>query len=102
MFCDTNILTTIAWSKTHFNGYCNEWIIDQSKKLSYDYYLILNVDTEWVQDDLRDRPNERKKMFKAHKLELDLLGVSYDIIKGSDYKKRFEDSIDFISKKFLI
>ena len=102
MFCDTNILTTIAWSKTHFNGYCNEWIIDQSKKLSYDYYLILNVDTEWIQDDLRDRPNEREKMFDAHKLELDLLGVSYDIIVGSDYKKRFEDSIDFISKKFLI
>ena len=42
LFCDTNILTTIAWSRTHFNGYCNEWIIDQSKKLSYDYYLILN------------------------------------------------------------
>ncbi|MDA0331527.1 MAG: ATP-binding protein [Bacteroidetes bacterium] len=102
LFCDTNILTTIAWSKTHFNGYCNDWIIDQSKKLSYDYYLILNVDTEWVQDDLRDRPNDREKMFEAHKLELDLLGVSYDIIKGSDYKKRFEDSIDFISKKFLI
>jgi len=102
LFCDTNILTTIAWSKTHFNGYCNEWIVDQSKKLSYDYYLILNVDTEWVQDDLRDRPNEREKMFEAHKLELDLLGVSYDIIIGSDYKKRFEDSIDFISKKFLI
>ena len=102
LFCDTNILTTIAWSKTHFNGYCNKWIIDQSKKLSYDYYLILNVDTKWVQDDLRDRPNERKKMFEAHKLELDLLGVSYDIIKGSNYKKRYEDSIYFISKKFLI
>ena len=102
MFCDTNILTTIAWSKTHFNGYCNKWIIDQSKKLSYNYYLILNVDTEWIQDDLRDRPSEREKMFDAHKLELDLLGVPYDIIVGSDYKKRFEDSIDFISKKFLI
>ena len=102
LFCDTNILTTIAWSKTHFNGYCNKWIIDQSKKLSYDYYLILNVDTKWVQDDLRDRPKEREKMFEAHKLELDLLDVPYNIIKGTDYKKRFEDSIDFISKKFLI
>jgi len=28
--------------------------------------------------------------------------VSYNIIVGSDYKKRFEDTIDFISKKFLI
>ena len=65
LFCDTNILTTIAWSKTHFNGYCNEWIIDQSKKLSYDYYIILNVDTEWIQDDLRDRPNERENVRRS-------------------------------------
>ena len=34
VFCDTNILTTIAWSKTHFNGFCDNWIIEQSKKLN--------------------------------------------------------------------
>ena len=102
VFCDTNILTTIAWSKTHFNGFCDDWIIEQSKKLNYDYYLILNVDIEWVKDDLRDRPNEREKMFEAHKLELDILNVPYDIITGPDYNERFKDSINFIRKKFLI
>ena len=31
IFCDTNILTTIAWSKTHYDGFCDPWIIRQSK-----------------------------------------------------------------------
>ena len=58
MFCDTNILTTIAWSKHTLMDTVMSGLLDQSKKLSYDYYLILNVDTEWVKDDLRDRTNE--------------------------------------------
>ena len=65
IFCDTNILTTIAWSKTHYDGFCDPWLIRQSKSLKYDYYLILNIDTPWIKDDLRDRPDERLEMFKA-------------------------------------
>ena len=82
LFCDTNILTTIAWSKTHFDGFCDPWLVRQSKSLKYDYYLILNIDTPWIKDDLRDRPDERLEMFKAHKLELDKLSVKFDIISG--------------------
>ena len=41
-------------------------------------------------------------MFEAHKLELDILNVPYDIITGPDYNERFKDSINFIRKKFLI
>ena len=70
--------------------------------MNYDYYLILNIDTEWIKDDLRDRPDDREKMFEAHKLELDILNINYDIITGSNYDKRFQDSVNFIRKKFLI
>ena len=34
--------------------------------------------------------------------KLDILNVNYDIISGSNYDKRFQDSVDFIRKKFLI
>ncbi len=98
IFCDTNILTTIAWSRTHFNGFCDAWIENQSKKLNYDYYLILNVDIPWVKDDLRDRPHERLEMFKAHKLELDKLSVKFDIISGQNFNKRFNTAVDLINK----
>ena len=53
IFCDTNILTTIAWSKTHYDGFCDPWLVRQSKLLKYDYYLILNIDTPWIKDDLQ-------------------------------------------------
>ena len=99
IFCDTNILTTIAWSKTHFDGFCDPWLIKQSKLLKYDYYLILNTDTSWIKDDLRDRPNDRKKMFSAHREELKLCHVNYDIITGSDFEERFQQAIDLIKKK---
>ena len=99
IFSDTNILTTIAWSKTHFDGFCDPWLIRQSKLLKYDYYLILNTDTPWTKDDLRDRPNDRKKMFSAHKEELKLCHVNFDIITGSDFEERFQQAIDLIKKK---
>ena len=99
LFCDTNILTTIAWSKTHFDGFCDPWLVKQSKLLKYDYYLILNTDTSWIKDDLRDRPNDRKKMFSAHKEELNLCHVKFDIITGSDFEERFQQAIDLIKKK---
>ncbi len=86
IFCDTNILTTIAWSKTHYDGFCDPWLVRQSKLLKYDYYLILNIDTPWIKDDLRDRPYERLEMFKAHKLELDTLNVRFDIQEDNQVK----------------
>jgi NadR type nicotinamide-nucleotide adenylyltransferase len=100
IFCDTNILTTIAWSKTHFNEFCDPWIQRKAKTLKYDYYLILNTDIPWVKDDLRDRPKDREKMFLAHKKELDYASVNYDIINGSDFQKRLYAAIDYIKNKF--
>ena len=100
IFCDTNILTTIAWSKTHFNEFCDPWIQRKAKTLKYDYYLILNTDIPWVRDDLRDRPKDREKMFLAHKKELDYASVDYDIINGSDFQKRLCAAIDYIKNKF--
>lgn len=99
IFCDTNILTTIAWSKTHFDGSCDPWLVRQSKLLKYNYYLILNTDTSWIKDDLRDRPNDRKKMFLAHKFELDNLNINYEIIEGSDFNKRFIQAVNYIRKR---
>jgi HTH-type transcriptional regulator, transcriptional repressor of NAD biosynthesis genes len=99
IFCDTNILTTIAWSKTHFDGSCDPWLVRQSKLLKYNYHLILNTDTSWIKDDLRDRPNDRKKMFLAHKFELDNLNINYEIIEGSDFNKRFTQAVNYIRKR---
>ena len=40
-------------------------------------------------------------MFLAHKLELDILNVNYDIIEGPDFNKRITQAVNYI-KKVLI
>ena len=60
----------------------------------------LNTDVAWIKDDLRDRPKDRKKMFLAHKKELDNLNVDYDIINDSDFEKRFNQAVEYIKNKY--
>ena len=45
LLLDTNIITTINWSITHFDGYCDPWIIKQAEFLKYDHYLITNIES---------------------------------------------------------
>ena len=95
LFLDTNIITTINWSLTHFDGYCDPWIIKQPEILKYDHYLITNIDIPWVKDDLRDRPNERESMLSSLINQHDIRGLKYSIISGvKDVRK--SQSIDII------
>ena len=39
-------------------------------------------------------------MFLAHKKELDNLNADYDIIKGLDFEKRFNQALEYIKIKY--
>ena len=95
LLLDTNIITTINWSLTHFDGYCDPWIIKQAEFLKYHHYLITNIDIPWVKDDLRDRPNERESMLSSLINQHDIRDLKYSIISGDkDFRK--SQSIDII------
>jgi NadR type nicotinamide-nucleotide adenylyltransferase len=96
LLLDTNIITTINWSLTHFDGYCDPWIIKQAEILKYDHYLITNIDIPWVKDDLRDRSNERESMLSSLINQHDIRGLKYSIISG-DRSKRLHNAIDIIN-----
>ena len=96
LLLDTNIITTLNWSITHFDGYCDSWIIKQAEFLKYDHYLITNIDIPWVKDDLRDRPNEREHMLSSLINEHDIRGLRYSIIAG-DKPKRLDKAIEIIN-----
>ena len=95
LFLDTNIITTINWSITHFDGFCDPWIQKQSELLIYDHYLITNIEIPWVKDDLRDRPNARESMLSSLINQHDIRGLKYSIISG-DIDERRSQSIDII------
>ena len=96
LFLDTNIITTINWSITHFDGYCDPWIIKQTEFLKYHHYLITNIDIPWVKDDLRDSPNERDIMLSSLINQHHIRVLKYSII-SVDRSKRLDEAIEIIN-----
>lgn len=83
LFCDTNILVTQAWSETHFDGYCDPEILAAARQFRYDFYFLMDIDIPWISDDLRDRPNDRSKMFNHFKALLKTYNCNYTVLSGS-------------------
>ena len=96
LFCDTDLLTTATYSKLYFDGYCDPFLEKYSKYNHYDLYLLMDIDTEWIKDDLRDRPDDRLIFFNAFKKSLEDNNKKYITISGN-YEKRKEMAIDLIN-----
>jgi len=95
LFCDTNLLEIKVYSQYYYSGFCPKSILNSIEKSSYEYYLLLYPDLPWVEDDLRDRPNDRKNMFRIFENELKQSKRSYSVIKGVGIK-RLEMAIGII------
>ena len=95
LFCDTDLLTTAVYSRLYFNGFCDAELDKFSKHNYYDLYLLMDIDIEWVKDDLRDRPNERAELFNVFKNALIENNKNYMIVSGN-FEKRKQTSINFI------
>ena len=61
-------------------------------KNTYDLYLLTYIDTPWIADDLRDRPNQRLRMYHAFKKVLDEYKRPYVSLKG-DKHTRFKIAV---------
>lgn len=83
LFCDTNILVTKVWSETHFEGYCAPELNLLLSQTSYDLYLLTGIDVPWEKDDLRDRPQERDKMYTYFKTQLEQFNFPFLQLKGT-------------------
>jgi nicotinamide riboside kinase len=95
LFCDTDLLTTAVYSRLYFNGFCDAKLDKFSKHNYYDLYLLMDIDIEWVKDDLRDRPNEREELFNVFKDALIENNKNYMIVSGN-FEKRKKTSIEFV------
>ncbi|GHA44921.1 hypothetical protein GCM10007103_27620 [Salinimicrobium marinum] len=97
LICDTNLLETVVYSKAYFGGFCEPLLLKQALKAHYDIYFLTYIDVPWVEDDLRDRPDQREFMFDKFKESLDLYEKPYEILRG-DFEKRFEKAVKTIDK----
>ncbi|MEP7318595.1 MAG: AAA family ATPase [Panacibacter sp.] len=95
LFCDTDILTTQIYAK-YYLGIIPEMLFEIEKKNTYDIYFLMDIDTAWVDDPLRDLGEKREEMMTKFKAELDKRNIPYILIQGN-YKERERKVIQHVN-----
>jgi len=97
LICDTDLLETMVYSQAYYVGSCDPVLEKFALKNTYDLYFLTYIDTPWTADDLRDKPLERQRMFKAFENALIKNNKPYVLLKGSR-KERLQNAIAHIDK----
>lgn len=83
LFCDTNLLQNWVYANVYFENYSNPLLKRYVEKHEYQLYILCDIDVPWQADDLRDKPNEREKMFAIFANELIKRNLPYIKTTGS-------------------
>ncbi|MFS4468752.1 AAA family ATPase [Maribacter sp. 2210JD10-5] len=97
LICDTDLLETKVYSEAYYIGHCDPILEKYALENKYDLYLLTYIDIPWEEDDLRDKPNERERMFSYFKNTLEKYNRNFIILTG-DKKKRLQDAVEQIDK----
>lgn len=87
LFIDTNVLQTYTYAQVYYKGFTSKVFKEVIKAHKYDLYLLTYIDTPWVEDDLRDKPQERESMYKVFKASLDDNEQPYQVLKGTKQQR---------------
>ena len=97
LICDTDLLETKVYSEAYYLGYCDPVLEEYALKNSYNLYLLTYIDIPWEKDDLRDKPEERERMFAYFHETLKKYGRNFVTLKG-DKEERFQLAKKHIDK----
>ena len=95
LICDTDLLETKVYSEAYYSGSCDPVLDKYAVQNSYDLYFLTYIDVPWEHDDLRDKPNERERMYKAFESALIINNKPYVLLKGNN-KERLDEAIKHI------
>ena len=97
LVCDTDLLETKVYSEEYYGGYVDPELEKAALTNTYDLYLLTYIDTPWVEDDLRDRPDQRLDMFRAFESTLQRYHRPYILLKGGQ-QTRLSQAVKAIDK----
>ncbi len=97
LICDTDLLETKVYSEAYYVGSCDPLLEKYALKNEYNLYLLTDIDIPWEKDDLRDKPNERRRMFNYFKSALEKYNREFVILSG-DRPTRLKTAILHIDK----
>ena len=96
LLIDTDMNVMKVWAEFVFNK-CHNWILNRIAERKYDAYLLCDIDLPWVEDSLREYPDQkvRAKLFHFYKDIMVHQALPWCQISG-DYEERFEKAVRFI------
>lgn len=97
LICDTDLLETKVYSEAYYSGTCDLILDKYAIENTYDLYFLTYIDVPWEADDLRDKPNERERMFKAFEDALKKYNRPYVLLKGGK-RERLSTAVKYIDK----
>ncbi|MEC8832559.1 MAG: ATP-binding protein [Bacteroidota bacterium] len=97
LICDTDLLETKVYSEAYYNSTCDPLLEKYALKNTYDLYFLTYIDTPWVADDLRDKPDERERMFAYFKEALEKNNRKFINLRGNK-ASRLSIAIEHIDK----
>ena len=95
LICDTDLLETKVYSEAYYLGHCDPVLEKYALENTYDLYFLTYIDIPWEKDDLRDKPNERERMFLYFKETLEKYNRNFVVLKG-DKKTRLATAVRHI------
>jgi len=98
LFIDTDMYVMKVWCEYVFQK-CHHFILEQICERKYDLYLLCNVDLPWVEDELREYPDDgpRKELFQIYKDLLVNQSIPWVIISGT-YEEREQAAIEAVNR----
>jgi nicotinamide riboside kinase len=79
---DTDLLSTVVYSN-HYYGTCPGWIVEEAKGRLADLYVLLDVDTPWADDAVRDAAQDRLALFEDFRSTLLRVGARFETVSGN-------------------
>lgn len=97
LICDTDLLETKVYSEAYYLGHCDSILEKYALQNTYHLYLLTSIDVPWVGDDLRDKPDERERMFLYFKDTLEKYNRNFITLSGAK-KQRLTTAVKHIDK----
>ncbi len=84
---DTDLLSTVVYS-THYYGQCPEWIVREARHRRADYYFLLDVDTPFAADPVRDATQDRQELLNRFRTTLVEFRAPFELVGGTWEERR--------------
>ena len=98
VICDTDLLQLAVYSQHYYNAVPDE-LVRMIRQQPAGHYLLCRPDTPWVGDDLRDRPDDREKLFALFEDGLVHYNQAYTVIHGN-HEHRIKTASHIIASQF--